>query len=411
MNARTIVLDRNAETPAYIAARDLLDQGQERGTFNALDLGNLHKTIAGIHRDLDPIDIDRPLGQGVFRYVDGKTAGYSFRDPEGHLETPMNFTRTGLGQMARRVLGAGGAKYIDNLKSTSETGRKLAEVNWNFGLQGETSPALLRTVKLPGQTFRTIRASLSGGGRGYAKIDNIDIVTMLLDSPEFRDLPVIDAKVGLDSMRLRMLLDPNDAALFDPSTGRLMNPTGSHDTRLRIPVPMLQVGNGEVGNASFSLSWGTYTYGCLNGMLVSGGGGDGASYRWNHVGGDDRADRIKAGFADALRSARVAASGAVEQYKASTDVAVEDAFATLDAWAGNDLTGNQIERVKDAFQDETVTPGKRLASIIDAVTLAAQREGDLTKQGQMERFAHRLLQKGLAIARRNDGRIALPAAA
>lgn len=400
------------DTPAYIATRALLDECQERGTFMAGHVDHLHQTVKAIHDGLDPIDIDRPLSQGVFRYVDGRTAGYSFRSPEGHLETPMNFSRSGLGQFARRVLGAGGSKYIEQLRTRNDTGRKLAEVNWNFGLQGETSPALLRTVILPGQTHRTVRATLSGGGRGYATIDNVDILEMLQASPEFRDLPVIDAKVTLDSMRIRMLLDPADAALFDPRTGRLLNPSGSHDMRLRIPVPMIQIGNGEIGNASFSLQWGTYTYGCLNGMLVSGGrGGDGASYRWNHVGGSDRAERIKASFGDAIKSARVAASGAVDAYKAATEVAVTDAFATLDAWAANDLTGKQIERVKASWTDETITPDSRLASVIDAVTLAAQRETDLTRQGQMERFAHRLLQKGLAQARRNAGIIDVTAEA
>ena len=48
--------------------------------------------------------------------------------------------------------------------------------------------------------------------------------------------------------------------------------------------------------------------------------------------------------------------------------------------------------------DQSSWPDQRLASVIDGITLAAQSETNLQSQMQMERFAARLLTRGLAKA-------------
>jgi len=396
----TTVLDVK-DTPAYLTTRALLDERQERGTLKPGSIDHLHSTVAKIHADLDPQDTDRPLNQSFFRYQGGKAA-LAFRRPDGSWESPESFTGSALSQMGYKVLGGGGAKFLENQRKQGEHGQKLAEVNWNHALQRQEAPSLLRTVQLPGQKFRTIRAVLSGGGRGYSVIDNLDVLQLFLDAPELRDLPVIESHITLDLMRIRLLLNPEDAILFDPLTGRIKNPTGSHDTTLNLPIPMLEVWNGEVGNAAIRVLDKVYFTRCLNGL---GGYGDGGtSYRWNHTGGEDRAEKIKAGIGDAVKSARVRANGQIDNYKAATEVGIDNAFDLLDAW-GDDLTAGQRERAKDAFQDETVTPGKKLASLVDAITLAAQDEKDLIKQRDLEAFGARILAKGLEQARKGGGRI------
>jgi hypothetical protein len=398
------VIERNT-TDAYIAVDELFNRRQERGTLLPFRVETLHQTVKEIHEALDPQDIDRPLKEGFFRYANG-LASYALRNADGSWAPPHSFTRSALSQMGYRVLGGGGTKYLDGLRQDGEHGRKLAEVNWNYSLQGEDKPALLRTVQLPGQRHRTIRAVLSGGGRGYSVVDNIDLLEMFLAAPELRDLPVIEAKVTADLMRIRFLLNPADAALFDPTTGRIRNPTGSHNTALDLPIPMGELWNGEIGNAAVRFQYGTYFVRCLNGL--GGYGGDGASWRWNHTGGDERGQRIQEGLAGAIQSARIAANGQVEDYKAATEIAIDNAFDLLDAW-GTDLTDEQRHRSKDAMQDETSWPGKRLASLIDGITLAAQAETDPIKQRDMEAFAARLLQKGLEAGRKGGGRIAVAA--
>ena len=60
-------------------------------------------------------------------------------------------------------------------------------------------------------------------------------------------------------------------------------------------------------------------------------------------------------------------------------------------------------RAVQALDHETTTPGRLLASTIDAVTLIAQ-DLDLFGQAEMEKVGARLMTRGLSQAR--DGRIA-----
>ena len=404
MNLPTTVLDHN-DTQAYIATRALLDERQERGTLLPSRMETLHKKVSDIHTALDPQDTDRPLNQSLLRYVNGQAA-LAFRRPEaGTWEDPQSFTGSALSQLGYKVLGGGGTKYMESLRHEGDTGRKLAEVNWAFSLQSQTKPSLLRTIQLPGVQGRTIRAVLSGGGTGYSVIDNIDILNLFLESPEIAHLPVIEANITPDSMRLRLLLNPEDAAMFDPITGKLRNPGSSHFVGLDLPIPMIEIWNGEIGNSAVRIQWGTYFVRCLNGLMGYEGG---ANYRWNHSGGDDRADRIKAGLGDAIKSARVEAAGQVQDYKVATEIAVDDASALLDTWGERDLTRDQLQGAKDALQDETTYPGRKLASVVDAITLMAQGESDLRRQRDLESFAARILQKGLEKGRK-DRRIQIAA--
>ena len=399
------VLDPN-DTHAAIVTRALLDERQERGTLRPTRVETLHKTVIDIHEALDPQDVDRPLNQGFMRYVNGKAA-FAFRRPDGSWENPMGFTRNALGQMGYRVLGAGGAKFLDNQRKRGTHGTKLAEVNWNHALQQEAKPALVRTVQLPGQKHRTARAVLSGGGRGYSVIDNVDVLEMFMEAPELRELPIIEAHITPDIMRIRGLLNPEDAILFDEN-GKLRNPGNSHFVGLDLPIPMWELFNGEIGNSALRFNYGQWFARCLNGL--GGYGGDNSAWRWNHVGGEDRGERIKSGLASAIKSARVLASGQLEDYKAATEVGIDNAFALLDSWGDKDLTGDQLQRAKDAMQDETSYPGKKLASVVDGITLAAQSETDVLKQRSLEAFAARILQKGLEVARKAGGHIAAEAA-
>jgi len=402
---RTITIDRPAV--AHVEAARLLDQRQDPGTLLPTRVDSLLATARQIQTDLDPQDVDRPLSEGFFRYHDGKAA-FAWRNTDGSFEAPQSFTRRGLRQLGYRVLGGGGTKYMGTLANSGTHGRKLAEVNWNFGMQSQTRPTLLRSVQLPGQKYRTIRASLSGGGRGYSVLDNIDLIELLADSPELRDLPIISSRIDADSMRIRGLLNPEDAALFDPTTGKARNPGNAHICGLNIPVAMWEIGNGEVGNGSSWIDSGIYWIGCLNGL---GSYSSGAGWRWNHSGGADRAERVKSGIIGAIKSMRIQASGQIADYKAATEVAIDDAFGLLDAWGDNDLTDAQRDRAKGAMIDPTSCPNSKLATIIDGVTLAAQRESDPSRQRDMEKFAARLLQKGIEMARQSGGRIEMASAA
>ena len=400
----TVATQEVADTEAFITARALLDERQEPGTLIPGDFAQLHTRVADLHKSLDVHDIDRPLNESAVRYVNGKAA-ISFRAGDGHWTTPMSFTRNGIGQLGYRVLGGGGLKYLDRLRSRGLTGQQIAEINWQHDLQYQTRPSLLRTVQLPGQDFRTVRSVLSGGGNGYQVFDGVHLLEVLAGVPEFANLPVIDSTVTIDHTRVRFLLNPEDAALFDPATGKLRNPTNSHDTGLNLMVPMGEVGTGSIGQSATWVNGGGYQFRCLNGL---GSWESNSGWRWTH-GGHNPEDRVRDGLRGAIESLRVTASGVVQDYNSAFEVQVADAWSLLDAWgvgAGR-MTQKQARRAHEALDDETCTRGRNLARIVDGITLAAQTEEDLVQQRAMEQFAHRLMQRGLRNAHQNNGSVVI----
>jgi hypothetical protein len=64
------------------------------------------------------------------------------------------------------------------------------------------------------------------------------------------------------------------------------------------------------------------------------------------------------------------------------------------------LTPNHIAASVKALDDTTTTPGSKLASVVDAITLAAQAE-DLETQDMMEVAASKIMFRGLRMARNN----------
>ena len=297
------VLDRTSSPTYDITA--LLESRQERGTLLPRTIDTLLTSLGDLNAQLAPSDEVRPFDQASLRYVDGKAA-FAFRNEDGSWSLPQGLTSHAYRQLATKVLGAGGLKFIEAQRATDETGEKLATINWMERLSHAGSRGLFRSMQFPGQDFRTIRGVLSGSDRGFTtNLDNIDIVQLLASTPSFRELPLLSWRVTPDAMRIRGLLNPEDAAKFD-SSGR---PTDPDLVRSRIPVPMFEIGNGEVGQSSVWLGEGMYTYSCLNGQ---GGYGDSRFIqRWAHTGGNDRGEKIKSALGDAVKSARVSSAGLV----------------------------------------------------------------------------------------------------
>jgi len=383
------VIDR-PESPT-IDIDVLLNQRQERGTLQPLAIDQLHKSLGDLMEDLAPEDEVRPFNQGAVRYVKGKAA-WSFRTTDGGWTTPMSMTKRAYRQLGSKVLGSGGLDFLERQRTTDETGEKMATINWMERISHAESRGLFRTMKFPGQAFRTIRGVLSGSKRGFTtNLDNLDIVELLAADPTFRELPLLSWRVTPDAMRIRGLLNPEDAAKFDKN-GR---PTDPELVRSRIPVPMFEIGNGEVGQSSVWFGDGLYTYSCLNGM-----GGWGSSrfiQRWAHTGGNDRGEKIQSALGDAIRSARVSSTGLVDDFKTATTVSVNDAFALLDLWGRKEglLTAAQSRRATEGTRDDTSFPGRNLANVVSGITLAAQDETDLQAQRKMEQAATRIMQRGL----------------
>ena len=388
----TIETNESSNLPTY-NVETLMESRQERGEFIPRSIFTLQKGLGELYRELDPQDEIRPLDQGTMRYTDGK-ATWGFHEIDGTIPERVRFTDHAYRQLADKVLGSGGLKFIERQRTSGDTGMKMATVNWMERLSHADKACLFRSIQLPGHDFRTVRGVLSGSFT--TNLDHLDVVGLLAEHEEFSQLPIISWKVTADSMRIRGLLNPADSFRFD-ERGR---PTDPELVRARIPVPMFEIGNGEIGNSSVWIAAGGYTYSCLNGM---GGWGDTSfTQRWNHVGGDTKAEKVQNAIGDALKSARVASAGIVDRFKDATQVAVDDAFALLEAWGSKSghITAKQARRAALGSMDATSYPGRNLANVISGITLAAQDESSIQDQRHMEAFASRLMERGL---RAGDG--------
>ena len=404
----TIVLDHN-DTEAAITVRRLLDEGSRPSEPSLLSFRDVAAKVTTLRDLLDPQDIERPLSQGAARYdADSGKLGFMFRGVEADAwETPMSFTANGYRQFGHRVLGSGGAtKFISRQASRGPSGRSMAEVNWAVELAAqEGGVSRLRTIQLPGEPVRSIRAALS---QAYGCYDNHNVLDALLAADGIDDLHVVSAKVDEDAMRVRFLLDPQHANLFDGS-GKVTR------DGLNMPLPMGELWNSETGHSSVRFRSGMWTARCTN-MLMNSWSTE-SDWRWFHRSGQDHAQRITDGLQGAIKSARLGATGTIERYQRAAQVAVQDAAAMLRTWGGAvSLTAavrdNAIAALTDAVAVETPAASDgsaTLATVIDAVTWAAQGSGSLFAQRDVERSASRLMTRGLRVAGSGNRAIATEA--
>lgn len=390
------VMDRT-DTEAYLKVRALLDTGLLAGepadVWNPGDVSTIQTETHRLRALLDPVEIERPYDQALFRSVGGKGTLSLINPAEAgsspSFGAPMTMTRTARRQLAGQVLPGHGLTFMNGLRATGDTGGKLADISWNHMLQscGAKTP-MLRTVRFPDQPVRTIRAVLS---QRYAIVDNVDVLDAVMDCADARGLPVISCKITEDALRIRLCLDPTltDAAAME----RFQQVEGYRPGETKpAPVPMIEIWNSETGKAAVGARAGLYEVLCTNGMVGFGGN---ASWRWTHQGGSGGSDRIRDGLGSALTAARVIADGFVAKFKDSARIAIDDAFALLGSWGGKDISQTQAARVNEAMQDPTSGPTGTLGNLISGITLAAQAETDLFDQSALEQLATSFLFRGL----------------
>ena len=99
-----------------------------------------------------------------------------------------------------------------------------------------------------------------------------------------------------------------------------------------------------------------------------------------------------------LSQAATASSGVLDAYAKALNTSIDDAFTFMENAMRGTATTPFIARAIAALDHETTTPGRNLASVVDAITLEAQNE-DLFTQADMEALAADLLRRGLSQAR------------
>ena len=406
----TIVIDRE-DTPAALTVRELFAAGSTPGNPQLLSFHDVAEEVTSLRTLLDPQDIERPVGQSAVRYAEDGSMALMFRAPNGAeaWEAPLSFTGNGYRQFGARVLGSTKAlSFIDRQAQRDQTGRSMAEINWAVEIAAQSEDVMrLRTIQLPGQQGRSIRAAVS---QSYGCFDNVDVLEALLPADGIDQLHVISANISEDAMRIRFLLNPEDAGLFGRN-GALTRET------LNKPIPMAEIWNSEVGGSSVRARSGLFTARCTNGQMNSFTGR--SDWRWAHRGGGDFNQRISQGLADAVRSFRVEASGAVERHAEASAVAINNAAEFLRQFSGQaGMSAGMRDAAITALSNEVAVAQpiadadapSSLQSVVDAVTWAAQSAGSLFAQRDAETAATKLLDRGLLHARRNNGSITVEAA-
>ena len=368
--------------PRLVPNRTLFSRGATRAKLDTTCLEEVRDLLKK-QRDLqEPKDFDRSFSQLHLSYRGGRVTA-QFLSPDGAQGEKMLVHDNAYRQMSSTLLPARFGQGLLAQAGMGDTGEKLSTMSWALWSQQNSTPRMLRSV-LTRDGEKVQRMVRSQHSQGYAVYDNFSFVQDLLDNaPDLGEMAVLDFRVTDTGMRVRLAGVPKD------------------QIELKVPVPMLELWNSEAGRRRTVLSGGMWKLWCTNGC----GTWDSKSeFAWRHFG---NTERIRDGVASAIGEIRTAASGVVEAYTQALDVAIDDAFAFMERELKREgLTKEQIGLAQGALTDETTTPGSRLASTVDAVTLIAQ-EFDLFDQSNIERAAARMMRRGQAEALRTGGRIVM----
>jgi hypothetical protein len=367
----------NDFTPSrrLLPERTIANMGLRRGVKPVgMHLESVRDHLRKVVAKQEPIDHERSLSHLNLDFTGGKLVG-RFLTPDG-LGEAHYITRSAWGQIAPNVLPARGGGFLMEQAALGTHGEKLSNMSWASFAAGATEPRMLRVVKQKhGDTIvPVIRSCVS---QGYATYDNLQFIEDLLGNVDADAYPVIQYTLADDGMRVRFATEPVESI------------------ELKKPIPMIEAWNSETGHRRTSFKAGTFKLVCTNGL---GHWDSTTEYAWRHYG---RSERIRNGVRSALTEVQTAASGIIDLYNKALVTEIDDAFA----WMMRELEGagvSQEIRTKAvaALDHETTTPGRLLASTIDAVTLIAQ-DFDLFTQAELEGVGARLMTRGLSQARDN----------
>ena len=376
-------------TPNFvIPTRRLIRQGSSKGVLGTLRLEDVRDTLAKIEKKQDPIDHDRSLNQ-LHVDLNGGQMTASWLNLNGISSEEMLVSKIGAEGLAGEVLPAhffGGLKTLAEMDSDGE---KLATMAWAKFANKSTEPSFVRTVKMavPGGPKEGRRVIRSRHSQSYATYSHLEFVQAMLDSGHYGSMPVIDWSLSDAVIRVRF--------------------AGCREGQIELnkPIPMTEGWNSEVGKRKVLLKGGIWKLVCTNGM----GSWDSRSeFSWIHRGD---CGRIKKGVKDAFQNLQISSSGVLTAYNEALEISIQNAFE----WMTQQLTQQKqplhiVKAAQNALHDPTTTPGGKLASVCDVVTLIAQDATNMIDQYELERLAASILHKGRGIALRHNGKIPVIAA-
>jgi hypothetical protein len=362
----------------FLPERVLRKAGSERSKLTTTTLEEVRDHLRLLAQKQEPLDIERSPSQFHLSFEGGKVEGWFIDAPNDKFV----LTRNAYNALAGEVLPRSGGNFLLEQAALGIGGEKLATMSWaGFARRGgNETPRMFRTVnaKMDGKVVRAIRSVHS---QSYGTYDNLRFVEDLLAHTDMGEARVLQYLLTDSAMRLRFL-------------------STDDEVQLRVPVPMMEAWNSEVGKKRVSVNAGLWRLVCTNGMAAA---EVTHAYNWRHYG---EAERIARGVENAARETVNRASGLLDAYHRALDTSIDDAFEWMRQSMEADFGASTIAAAQAGLKDPTTTEGGSLASVVDAVALIAQRdEYDLFQQADLEALSVRLLQRGLAEAR--DGRIAI----
>ncbi len=372
----------NADLPIIpgrlIRDRVLAQKGTERGMKRVpgMHLEEVRDHLRLVLSKQEPMDHERTLAHLNLDFTGDRLVA-RFLNADG-LGEPHLISRTAWNQIAPEVLPARGGGFLLDQARLGEHGEKLSNMSWALFARGADSPRLIRTAKQK-HGDKIVPVIRSCHSQGYATYDNLTFVEDILANVNADDLPVLQYTLTDGGMRVRFALAPLDTI------------------ELKKPIPMMEAWNSETGQRRTVFKGGTFRLVCTNGMTTT---ETTAEWAWRHYGSSER---IRRGVESAITDLRTTASGVVDLYNKALETSIDDAFS----WMMQELelagvAADTRTKAVNALDDVTTTPGRLLASTIDAVTLIAQ-DFDLYEQAELEAVGSRLLTRGLSQAR--NGRI------
>lgn len=357
-----------------ISDRVLAARGASRGSLTTLHLEDVRDHVRTLAQKQEPLDHERSFSQMHISFTGGRVTARLLGSNGAGEE--MLVSKNAFSQMSSELLPARFGAGLLDLAALDGDGEKLATMAWAKFARVDEKVRLFRTVNMKDPvTGRVARLLRSQHSQGYGTYDNLRFVEDLLaNATELRDLPVAQFNLSDAGMRLRFLGVPRD------------------EVTLKTPVPMIEAWNSEVGRRRVGLIGGMWKLVCTNGM---GTWDKKSEFHWRHYG---EGDRIGRGVASAMDEIGTASSQVLVAYDQALSVGIDNAFAWMEQQMRGEASTPFIARAIAALDHATTTPGRTLASVVDAITLEAQEE-DLFTQADMEALAADMLRRGLAQAR------------
>ena len=353
--------------------------------IGATTLNDIRDRLMRMQRMTDPRDVTVPLSKVGVYFVDGRMCA-RFADTTGK---PMLISTNGANHMAREVLPP---RFWTGFRMLAQVNPKRAQGVWDDFSKFSTRDAVVRLNNhvVQGEVRTIIRAVVS---ERYGMYANISMVQDILDAvPDLASLPVVDCWMTDNGIRIRFLvIDAAMAALsmFDPDVLKMGY------------IPMIEISNSEVGCGTVSMVGGAYNVQTQEGL---GHWDETRRLDKRHLG---QGFRFTEYIQETFKTFSEDANDIVQSYQAAREVDLEDPVEWLRDRLGMDreVPERVIEATIAALDDPLVTPGRKLASIVDAMTIAAGLESDIYTAKDVEAAAARLLKLGSDIAAKNGGLI------